>query len=136
MSTKSTPTTTRHSLRYSRVPGQFAVCRLPAGSHVPDWALSGNFFSVTRSSDELSVVCDAASVPASIKHEADWVCLKLEGPFPFTQTGVLVSFIQPLSDRAIPIFAISTFDTDFVFVKQPSLEKTLETLRDAGHHAV
>jgi hypothetical protein len=123
----------RPSLQYSRVSGQFAVCRLPADAAVPEWALSSSFFSITRTADELSIVCPASAVPAEAKHEADWVCLKLEGPFPFTQTGVLVSFIQPLSDRAIPIFAISTFDTDYIFVKEPWLEKSLEALHDAGH---
>ena len=123
----------RPSLKYSRVSGQFAVCRLPADAAVPEWALSSNFFSITRTADELSIVCPASAVPPEAKHEADWTCLKLEGPFPFTQTGVLVSFIQPLSDRAIPIFAISTFDTDYVFVKEPWLEKSLEALHDAGH---
>jgi hypothetical protein len=98
--------------------------------------LEGRFFSITRTADELSIVCQASKVPADIQHEEDWVCLKLEGPFPFSETGILVSFVQPLSDRAIPIFAISTFDTDYVLVKEAWVEKTLEALRDAGHRAV
>lgn len=124
---------TRRALRFSRVPGQFAVCRLPASSQLPTWALEGNFFSITRTTDELSIVCKAGNVPADVQHEHDWVCLKLEGPFPFSETGILVSFVQPLSDRAIPIFAISTFDTDYVLIKEAWVEKTLEALRDAGH---
>jgi len=135
MSTNPASIAPRPSLKYSRVSGQFAVCRLPADAAVPEWPLSGNLFSITRTADELSIVCEAHAVPPNIKHEADWVCLKLEGPFPFTQTGVLTSFLQPLSDRAIPIFAISTFDTDYVFLKESWLDKAHDALRDAGHRA-
>ena len=126
---------TQRGLLFSRLPGQFAVCRLPASSDVPAWALEGNFFSITRTADELSIVCPASNVPVGVQHEQDWLCLKLEGPFPFSETGILVSFVQPLSERAIPIFAMSTFDTDYVLVKEAWLEKTLEALRDAGHRA-
>lgn len=126
---------TRHSLRFSRLAGRFAVCRLNPSAHVPAWALQGEFFSATRTADELSIVCPAGQAPAEVQHEDDWVCLKLQGPFPFSETGVLVSFVQPLSDRAIPIFAISTFDTDYVLVKEAWVERTLDVLRDAGHEA-
>jgi hypothetical protein len=122
-------------LRFSRVPGRFAVCRLDPSTPVPAWALQGELISVTRTADELSIVCPARQVPAEVQHEDDWTCLKLEGPFPFSETGVLVSFVQPLSARAIPIFAISTFDTDYVLVKEAWVERTLEALREAGHRA-
>jgi uncharacterized protein len=124
------------SLRFTRIPGSFAVCRLPAGSTVPAWALQGVFFSATGNSDEFSIVCLAAQVPKDIQHEADWACFKLLGPFPFSETGILASFIQPLSDRAIPIFAISTFDTDYVLVKEAWVEATLRALQETGHQLV
>ena len=123
-------------LKFSRVPGSFAVCRLPANAAVPEWALHGSFFSVTRTPDELSIVCLAAEVPPEVNPETDWTCLKLEGPFPFSETGILTSFVQPLSDRAIPIFAVSTFDTDYVLVKRAWAEKAVEALQAAGHEAV
>ncbi len=62
-----------------------------------------------------------------------WVCLKLEGPFPFSLTGVLLSFIEPLSNNAIPIFAISTFDTDYVLIQEEFMGRVIDLLRDAGH---
>jgi uncharacterized protein len=123
----------RHKLKFSRVPGSFAVCRLSSNASIPDWAIAGTFVSVTRTPDELSVVCLEAQVPAGVQHENDWACLKLEGPFPFAETGILTSFVQPLSDRAIPVFAISTFDTDYVLVKNSWLETALGILKDAGH---
>jgi len=124
----------RHKLKFSVVPGSFAVCRLPARAAVPEWALRDSFFSVTRTAHELSIVCPAGQVPGDVHYENDWACLKLEGPFPFSETGILSSFVQPLSDRAIPIFAISTFDTDYVLVKHAWVEKAIQTLSEAGHH--
>lgn len=122
-----------HALKFTRIAGAFAVCRLPARSSVPLWALQGAFFAVTSTAEELSVVCPSTQVPADVQHESGWTCFQLIGPFPFETTGILASFIQPLAEWAIPIFAISTFDTDYVLVRDGWVEKTLDALRDAGH---
>jgi uncharacterized protein len=121
------------ALRFSRVPGSFAICRLAANAAVLEWALHGLFFSVTSTAEELSIVCSGAQVPAKIVHENGWACLKLHGPFPFSETGILASFVRPLSERSIPIFAVSTFDTDYVLVKQECVEKAVQALLEAGH---
>jgi uncharacterized protein len=121
---------------FSRLPGTFAICQLPAASDVPAWSMEGGLFSITRCPDELSVVCRQENVPPGIRHEGDWACLKLEGPFPFSETGILASFIQPLSDNAIPIFAVSTFNTDYVFVKEALIVKAIEILKEARHEAL
>jgi hypothetical protein len=118
------------------MPGSFAICRLAPKATVPDWALRGTFFSVTSTPDELSIVCTETQVPAEVQHEKEWVCLKLEGPFPFAETGILTSFVRPLCERAIPIFAVSTFDTDYVLVKQAWVEKAVAALQEAGHELV
>ena len=78
-------------------------------------------------------MCPQENIPSAIKADSGWVCLKLEGPFPFSETGILSSFIGPLSANAIPIFAISTYDTDYVLIKEEFWEKALNTLQDAGH---
>lgn len=109
------------------------MCQLPGDSPVPAWAQEGGFFCVTRSTDELSVVCEEHRVPEGIRAEQGWVALKLEGPFPFSMTGVLASFLEPLAESQIPIFAISTFDTDYVLVKRADLEPAKKTLAAAGH---
>ena len=128
--------TVPRKLKFSLLPGSFAICRLARESAVPDWALRGSFFSLTSTPDELSIVCPEPQVPPVIHHENGLACLKLEGPFPFSETGILSSFVQPLSDRAIPIFAVSTFDTDYVLVKNAWLEKALEALKIAGHEQI
>lgn len=90
-------------------------------------------YCVTRTADELSVVCEESRVPAAVRVEKDWVALKLEGPFPFSMTGVLASFLQPLAAANIPIFAVSTFDTDYVLMKREKLEEAIKALGTAGH---
>jgi hypothetical protein len=120
------------ALRFSWLPGKFAVCRLPADAQLPDWAGSGVFSSVTRSEDELSIVCAVDGVPEEHKPKTPWVCLKLEGPFSFSEVGILASVIGPLAKKEVPIIAISTFDTDYVLVGENHAGITLKALRDAG----
>ncbi len=122
------------SLRLSIVPGSFAVCRLPPDSPVPDWAWRGAFTSLTRNEDELSIVCDSSQADSGQgKLEAGWACLKLIGPFDFALTGILTSVLEPLRDAGVGIFAVSTFDTDYVLVKAAQLEVSLAALQKAGH---
>ena len=113
--------------------GEFAVCRLPATAPVPPWAGSAIFSSVTRTADELSVMCPAAHVPAGTKAEAEWRLLKLAGPFDFGAVGILASVTTPLAKAGISLLAIGTFDTDYVLVKAARLEEALHALEAAGH---
>lgn len=121
------------SLKFSRIPGSFAVCRLAANTTLPEWAIGGAFFSVTSTAEELSIVCPEANVPGDVQHEKHWACFKLHGPFPFAETGILLSFIRPLSENAVPVFAVSTFDTDYVLVKENWVETAIQVLTQAGH---
>ena len=89
--------------------------------------------SFAQTADELSIVCEEARVPDGVRVEKDWVALKLEGPFPFSLTGVLSSFLQPLATAEIPIFALATFDTDYVLMKREKLEAAIKALGAAGH---
>jgi hypothetical protein len=120
-------------LRFLQLAGSFAVCRLPANAPMPLSIESDSLISITRTSDELSIVCGTDNVPENAKCESPWTCFKLEGPFPFSLTGVLASFLDPLAKAGISIFAVSTFDTDYVLVKEESVPAALKALRDAGH---
>jgi hypothetical protein len=120
-------------LRFSQLAGTYVIVRLAPEVAVPEWADNGEFTSITRTADELSIVCPIQNVPEEMKTGPRWICLRLEGPFPFSQTGVLLSFIQPLSSNGIPIFAISTYDTDYVLVKEEFAATALAALRKAGH---
>ena len=123
-------------MKFRVVGEKLAVCQLPTGNQLPDWAFGPGFFCVTQTAEELSIVCDDSRVPEGVRVERDWVALKLEGPFPFAMTGVLASFLQPLADAGISIFAISTFDTDYVLMKRDKLDAALKALDAAGHQNI
>lgn len=110
----------------------YGVCRLSPDAPIPSWA-NGDFVSVTRSNDELSVVCIEEKIPLQIKCEKGWRVLKVMGPLDFSLTGILSSIVKPLADADISIFAISTFDTDYVLVKEVSIKAAKETLIIMGH---
>jgi len=115
------------------VAGEFAVCRLAPGEPRPDWAESGVFSSITRTADELSVVCPAAQVPAAVKREAGWRLVKVSGPLDFGMVGVLASLAQPLAAAGISMLAVGTFDTDYVLIKSDRLVAAIQALEMAGH---
>jgi uncharacterized protein len=120
-------------LKFRQLPDLYAVVRLAHHAPVPAWAAQGDFTSITRTTDELSIVCPTDNLPPDVHSPHRWICLKLEGPFPFSQTGVLLSFIEPLSRNEIPIFAISSYDTDYVLIPEEFATRALESLRQAGH---
>ena len=119
-------------MRLSILPARVAVCRLPSDAAIPEWA-RGAFVSITRTPDELSVVCDDGAVPADVQAERDWRALKLEGPIPFAMTGVAAALLAPLAQARISIFLISTYDTDYLLVKSESFERAVGVLRGAGY---
>jgi uncharacterized protein len=120
-------------LTLSVLEGEYAVSRLEPDAPVPDWAWHGDLVSVSRTRDELSILCRSSSVPDGVRCEREWAALKLHGPFEFTLTGILVSVLEPLRIAQIGIFAVSTFDTDYVLVKHSGLERAIAALREAGH---
>lgn len=120
-------------LKFHQLPGPYAIVRLDPNSSVPDWATNADFTSITRTADELSIVCPLANLPANVQSQLRWICLKLEGSFPFSQTGILLSFIAPLSNNGVPIFAISTYDTDCVLLPEEFAELALRALSKGGH---
>lgn len=122
-----------HQLTFRRLLEPYAIVRQPPDATVPAWATKGEFTSITRTGDELSIVCPADNLPHDVEVEHHWMCLKLQGPFPFSQTGVLLSFIEPLSSKGIPIFAISTYDTDYVLIQEEWAGAAINALERAGH---
>jgi len=120
-------------LRLLLLPETLAICRLDKDAPVPEWALKGSFFSVTRTVEELSVVCPKIHVPAGVKREGGWRCIKVQGPLDFSLTGILASLTTPLAKKEISVFAISTYDTDYLLVKEENLKKAIEILVKKGN---
>jgi hypothetical protein len=113
--------------------GRFAICKLPAGASIPAWATAGDFYSITRTAEELSVVCSQEAVPEDTVCERDWCCLQVAGPIPSSVVGILASLTTPLADAGISVFAVSTFDTDYLLVKEKDFDSALDALRRHGY---
>jgi len=122
------------NLALSVLPDALAICRLSSDVPKPDWALAGDFFSITRTADELSIVCPQSNVPPEIQCDRDWRCLKVEGPLDLSLIGILASLTVPLARMGICIFVVSTYDTDYVLVKEKRLEEAVLVLSQEGHH--
>jgi len=123
----------KRGFELSLLPGTFAICRLPPDAVVPEWATRGRFFSITRTSDELSVIAEAALVPAGLRTKASWRVMKVHGPFDFSEVGVLASLVAPLAAADVSVFTISTFDTDYLLVQCGQLREAVAALHNAAH---
>jgi len=119
-------------LRLTVLEGEYSVWRLDADAPPPE-VEAGGFLSITRTNDELSVVSPSSAVPAGVTAEAGWRCLRVEGPLPFELTGVLAALSAPLARAEIPIFVVSTFDTDYLLVRSHDLERACDALHEEGH---
>jgi hypothetical protein len=113
----------------------FAVCRLEPDAPIPPWASTGPLFSITRTADELSIVSRQDAVPDAIQCERDWRCLRVAGTISLSVVGVLASLTAPLAEAGISVFAISTFDTDYLLVNENDLAAAVHALRRHGHTA-
>lgn len=118
----------KHTLTLQIFEPELAICRLPPTSPIPEWIGDKDFVSVTRTPDELSIVCYEAQVPGDVKAERSWRMLGIKGPLDFSMTGVLASLVSPLSDAGIAVFAISTYNTDYLLIKADRFDRTLEIL--------
>jgi hypothetical protein len=121
------------NLTLSVLPGRYAICRLRPADPVPSWAGAGDFVSVTRTGEELSIVCAETGVPAGVDCERGWRCLKVAGPLDLSLTGVLASLAGPLAEARLSVFAVSTFDTDYLLVKETHLPSVVDVLTRSGH---
>ena len=120
------------SLELSVLPDKLAVCRLDSGDESDLRAATG-LFSVTRTAEELSVVCPEEDAPEGSEVSDGWRALEVKGPIDHTATGVLASIASPLADAGVPLFPLATFDTDYVLVRDSDLGRAAEALEAAGH---
>jgi hypothetical protein len=115
------------------LPQRFAVCRLSGDAAIPTWAAEGEFFSITRTADELSLVCSQDLVPEGILCEREWRCLRVAGTMAFSTVGVVAGLSRPLAEAGIGIFIVSTFDTDYLLAKAQDWPRVIEVLRRQGY---
>ncbi len=120
-------------IRLSEMAGRFAICRLDSTAEIPAWAVREGFYSITRTSDELSIICAQENVPAGVVCESGWRCLKVEGPLNFGLVGVLASIAGPLAEAGVSIFALGTYDTDYILIKEARFDEAISVLAAKGH---
>jgi uncharacterized protein len=120
------------SLKLRLLPDRLMVCRLPAESTLPTWMHCGSLTATVRTADELSIVCADTAVPIDVIAERGWRALKVEGPLEFSMVGVLASLAVPLAQAGVSIFVLSTYDTDYLLLKDEAIPRALSSLRAVG----
>lgn len=130
---KNAPDTPPPGLALTLVPHRLGVCRLDAEARIPRWVHRSLFFTVSRSPDELSIVCEEKLVPRPVRCEKGWRAIRVVEPLDFSLIGVLASLAQPLTDAGVSIFCISTYDTDYLLVRENNVGKAVRALEASGH---
>jgi len=128
--------TPAHRLTLRVVEGVYSFCRLDAAAPLPPWAHDGTLSIVLRSKGELSIVCPARNVPPAVKVEGPWKALVIDAVLDFNQVGIIASLAGPLAAAGISIAPVASFDTDYVFVREESLDKAIGVLTSAGHNVL
>ncbi|MEL4305361.1 ACT domain-containing protein [Methanococcoides sp. LMO-2] len=120
-------------LNLTLLKNKFGVCRLEGDNSIPEWADSNEICSITRTAEELSIVCPEENIPSGIICEKDWKCLKVEGPLDFSLIGILARISNLLAEEKISIFVISTYNTDYILVREADVKATIEKLSANGY---
>jgi len=115
-------------LTLSILPGKLGICHFDKVSPIPDWVKDVSFCSITRTKDELSIICSQDKIPAGVMFEKDWRAFKVEGPLGFSLTGIVASLSEPLAEAEISILYISTYETDYLLVEEKNLAKAKKIL--------
>lgn len=129
---RNTRNVMENKIEFEILSGAFSVCKLNPTEQIPAWLSKSSFSSITKTVDELSIVCEQGLVPTDVEAERDWVGLRIVGTIAFSQTGVISSITSPLAEAKISVFAISTFNTDYLFIKKENQEEAIITLKSNG----
>ncbi|HEY1033508.1 MAG TPA: ACT domain-containing protein [Pseudoxanthomonas sp.] len=124
---------TAPSLTLGLLPAHYAVAQLPADAALPAWWPTTGMRHAGWTDDELSLVCEEHHVPDDVRCKRGWRMFKLQGPFDFALTGILKAVLDPLAVAGIGIFAVSTYDTDYVLVQAHQLDDAVSALQGTGH---
>lgn len=121
-----------NQLPFIVIDGVFSLCRLAPGDAIPSWALPSSFYTISKTSDELSVVCESLYVPAEVKQDGNWRLLKIASVLNLSLTGITAKFSTTLANADINLCVIATYDTDYILVKQEKLQPAITALQHAG----
>jgi hypothetical protein len=124
---------TQRKLKLSLLKDKYGICSLPATTPIPDWALKESLISITRTKEELTIVCRQDLIPSQIQCDPNWRCFRIDGAFDLNQTGVISSISSPLANAGISIYVISTYNTDYFLVKEENVNQTISVLSSSAH---
>jgi hypothetical protein len=129
------------TLKLTLLPGQFIICQDSAGTKLPDSIYNLPFFSVTRTNEEISLVYRDTDLPNGVefeweKVEKGWKAFQVLGPLGFGLVGILAGISGVLAEAGVSVFAISTYNTDYILVKQEQIVMTIRELSEAGYRWV
>lgn len=114
----------------------YGVCSLEKDSEISPWIVEGNFLSITKTDEELSIVCEEKNISEGIKYEGGWKILKIEGKLDFALVGILAKISNIMAENNISIFAISTYDTDYILIKLNNINKAVELLKKENYNII
>ncbi len=123
-------------VKLKQLEGVYAIAQVSSDSAIPEWADGDGFVSISRTDDELSVVCLEKRVPSGVTIDAGWSCFKFIGPFAFGESGVILAVIRPLSESGMGVFVVATFDGDVLLLKNVDVNPAKKLLLEAGHRFV
>ena len=115
------------------MPQVYAICSFPTDATFPDWPDHASIFSITKTPKEITIVCEEHQVPGACKTSENWKCIKVEGSFDLDAVGVLASIAEPLAQNKISLYAISTYDTDYILIHAKNIDKAVSCLKTFGH---
>ena len=118
------------------LPDRMAVCRFDPAAAIPEWIAEIGFYSITRTEEELSIVCPESHLAPGISSESGWRCFKVQGLLDFSEIGIIFSLTRPLAENGVSVFVISTFNTDYLMVKENDLAKAIGALTAEGHQVI
>jgi hypothetical protein len=114
---------------------KYAIYKFSHEADLPDWVYSSDFYSITKTKDELSVVAvQTDNISGDILYNSDWRIIKISGPLDLSITGIIADIADILKNNNIPIFTISTYETDYIMIKEKDLDSGLNALRKNGHN--
>lgn len=114
-------------------PAMLAICRLDPATPISTNMLNGDFVAITKTDEELSIICPQDTLPDEVIYTKGWRCLRIEGPFASDTTGILASILSPLADAKLSVFTATTYDTGHVLVREKELNLAIQILAQAGH---
>ena len=112
--------------------GVFSLCSLPPQGPIPAWAVSSSFYTISKTNDELSIVCESQYVPDDVKQDGNWSLMKIAAVLDLSLTGITAKFSTALSDAGVNLCVMATYETDYILVKQQKLQTAITALKNAG----